>query len=240
MWLIRGWTCTVHGLQLHCDLNLSSDLLDGYQYWIVWRNGTSGFARHERTLRNKSESLAQTNNFEGKRNTLSARCGQLHIGCGATAHHEYFVRACYHREWKCAPSTNLWNNIFLQANLLNVTGSNKLQYNSLRPCRPCITAESKSALFSILNKHSELFSAGAETLGCTNLIYHMIDIGDSGLCVETYGVFPTSKTECSKQRWTNCKALLMEPSSTPFTIPTILVTKNGNWRSCITTANSTR
>ena len=45
---------------------------------------------------------------------------------------------------------------------------------------PVLTKEQKSALFALLNKHSETFSASAEDLGLTNLIYHTIDIGDSG------------------------------------------------------------
>ena len=45
---------------------------------------------------------------------------------------------------------------------------------------PALTREQKSALFALLNKHSEAFSDSAEDLGRTNLIFHTIDIGDSG------------------------------------------------------------
>ena len=45
---------------------------------------------------------------------------------------------------------------------------------------PALTREQKSTLFAFLNKHSEAFSASAEDLGRTNLIYYTIDIGDSG------------------------------------------------------------
>ena len=73
---------------------------------------------------------------------------------------------------------------------------------------PLHTREQKSALFALLNEHSEAFSANAEDLGRTNLIYHTIDIGYVVLCVRALGAFLTSKSECSKKRWTNCKALV--------------------------------
>ena len=45
---------------------------------------------------------------------------------------------------------------------------------------PALTRKQKSALFALLNKHSEAFSASAEDLERTNLISHTIDIGYSG------------------------------------------------------------
>ena len=50
-------------------LNLPSYLLDNYHYWTVLGDGTSGSARRERTLRDKSDFLVRTNNFESKPNT---------------------------------------------------------------------------------------------------------------------------------------------------------------------------
>ena len=100
---------------------------------------------------------------------------------------------------------------------------------------PAITAEQKSALFALLNKHSEAFSGSAEDLGRTNLIYHIIDIGDSGpvrqgmrrILHEQIGVL---KADIDKLQ----SARMVEPSSSPFASPTILVKKkDGSWRLCI-------
>ena len=43
-----------------------------------------------------------------------------------------------------------------------------------------LTTEQMSALFALLNKHSEAFSASVEDFGRTKYIYHTIDIRDSG------------------------------------------------------------
>ena len=100
---------------------------------------------------------------------------------------------------------------------------------------PALTREQKSALFALLNKNSEAFSASAEDLERTNLIYHTIDIGDSGpvrqgmrrISHEQIGVL---KAEVDKLQ----SARLVEPSCLSFASPTILVNKkDGSWRLCI-------
>ena len=98
-----------------------------------------------------------------------------------------------------------------------------------------LTTEQKSSLTAVLNKHSDVFSSGANDIGRTNLIYHTIDIGDSGpvrqgmrrIPHEQIGVL---KTEVDKLRGLG----MVEASSSPFASPTILVKKkDGNWRLCI-------
>ena len=73
----------------------------------------------------------------------------------------------------------------------------KLQVNKKRPVQkacgradPALTAEQKSALFALLNKHSKAFSASAEDLGRTNLIYHTIDINDNGSARQSMRLIP--------------------------------------------------
>ena len=48
-----------------CSIICSKNLI----YQTVWENNTLAFTRRERTLRDQSDSLVRTNNFEGKPNT---------------------------------------------------------------------------------------------------------------------------------------------------------------------------
>ena len=100
---------------------------------------------------------------------------------------------------------------------------------------PALTKEQKSALFALLNKHSEAFPASAEDLGRKNLIYHTIDIGDSipvrqgmrRIPLEQIGVL---KAEVDRLQ----SACMVEPSCSPFASPTILVKKTDrSLRLCI-------
>ena len=98
-----------------------------------------------------------------------------------------------------------------------------------------LTKEQKSALFELLNKHSETFTASAEDLGRTNLIYHTIDIGDSdsvrqGMRRIFHEQIVVLKAEVEKLQ----SARMVEPLCSLFASPTILVKKNGkSLRLCI-------
>ena len=100
---------------------------------------------------------------------------------------------------------------------------------------PALTREQRSALFALLNKHSEAFSASPEDLGRTNLIYHTIDIGDSGPVRQGMRRIPHEQIKVLKAEVDKLQsARMVEPSCSPFASPTILVKKkNGSWRLCI-------
>ena len=95
--------------------------------------------------------------------------------------------------------------------------------------------EEKSALFALLNKHSEAFSASAEDLGRTNLIYHTIDIGDSGPVRQGMRRIPHEQIVVVKAEVDKLQsARMVEPSCSPFASPIILVKKKDlSLRLCI-------
>ena len=119
--------------------------------------------------------------------------------------------------------------------------SGELQVNKKTPVQeachradPALTREQKSALFALLTKHSEAFSASAQDLGRTNLIYHTIDIGDSGPVRQGIRRIPHEQIGVLKAEVDKLQsARMVEPSCLPFASPTILVTKDGSWRHCI-------
>ena len=90
---------------------------------------------------------------------------------------------------------------------------------------PALTKQ-KSALFALLNKHSEAFSASAEDLKRTNLIYHTIDISDSGPVRQGMRRIPHEQIEVLKAEVDNLQsARMVEPACSPFASPTILANK---------------
>ena len=94
---------------------------------------------------------------------------------------------------------------------------------------------SKSQQCSRYSTNSEAFSACAENLGSTNLIYHTIDIGDSGPVRQGMRRIPHEQIKVLKAEVDKLQsARMVEPSSSPFTNHTILVKmKDGSWRLCI-------
>ena len=78
---------------------------------------------------------------------------------------------------------------------------------------PALTREQKSALFALLNKHSEAFSASAGDLERTNLIYHTIEIGDRGPVRQGIRRIPNEQIEVLKAEVDKLQsALMVEPS----------------------------
>ena len=100
---------------------------------------------------------------------------------------------------------------------------------------PALTKEQKSALFALLNKHSEAFSASAEDLRRTNLIYDTIDIGDNGRVRQGMRRIPHEQIVELKAEVDKLQSdRMVEPSCSPFARSTILFNKKDeSWRLCI-------
>ena len=140
------------------------------------------------------------------------------------------------RRKRCSLWTNLWNNTVCQNNLPNATVTNKTPVQeACDRADPALTRGQKSALSALLNKHSEAFSASAKDLRRTNLIYHTIDIGDSGPVRQGMRRIPPDQIGVLKAKVDELQsARMVEPSCSPFASPTILVKKkDGSWRLCI-------
>ena len=98
-----------------------------------------------------------------------------------------------------------------------------------------LTLDQKAMLKTLLQKHSTVFSTGPIDMGRTNLIYHKIELdADSvvrqGLRRIPHEQLPILKNEMEKLQ----KMGAIEPSTSPFSSPTILVKKkDGTMRLCI-------
>ena len=98
-----------------------------------------------------------------------------------------------------------------------------------------LVPEQRVLLESQLRKHASAFAAGSTDLGRTSLMYHRIEIGDSGLVRQPMRRVPHEhirvlKAEVDKLQ----KAGAVVPSTCPFASPTILVNKKeGSMRLCI-------
>ena len=98
-----------------------------------------------------------------------------------------------------------------------------------------LSSDQRGQLERLLRQHFNVFSAGPQDLGRTSLIYHRIDTGDSGPVRQAmrrvpHEHIPVLKAEVDKLQ----KAGAVEPSSSPFASPTILVKKkDGSMRLCI-------
>ena len=100
---------------------------------------------------------------------------------------------------------------------------------------PALTKEQKSALFALLKTYSEAFSLSVENLGRKNLIYHTLDIGDSGPVRQGMRRIPYEQIKVLKAEVDILQsARMVEPSYSLFASPTILVKMmDGSWRLCI-------
>ena len=233
---VRWWTSTVYTLQVHCELNLPSYQLDNYYYRTVWEECTSGFTRRERTLRDKSDSCSNQQLWRQAqyiKHALWSTTHRLWYHCSSWI---FRLRLWPLRRKRCSLWTNLWNNTVCQNNLPNATVTNKTPVQeACDRADPALTRGQKSALSALLNKHSEAFSASAKDLRRTNLIYHTIDIGDSGPVRQGMRRIPPDQIGVLKAKVDELQsARMVEPSCSPFASPTILVKKkDGSWRLCI-------
>ena len=98
----------------------------------------------------------------------------------------------------------------------------------------CAYCGTKVSTVRVLNKHSETVTASAEDLKRTNLIYHTINIGDSGPVRQGIRGIPHEQIGVLKAEIDKLQsARIVEPLSSPFASPTILVIMtNGSWRLC--------
>ena len=89
-----------------------------------------------------------------------------------------------------------------------------------------LVSKQRVLLEHLLRKHSSVFATSPTDLGRTNLMYHRIDIGDSGPVRQPirrvpHEHIPVLKAEVDKLQ----KAGAVVPSTFPFASPTILVKK---------------
>ena len=87
-------------------------------------------------------------------------------------------------------------------------------------------SEQRVPLERLHRKHTSVFAASPTDPGSTSLIYHQIDIGDSGPVRQSmrrvpHEHIPVLKAELYKVQ----KAGAVVPSTSPFASPTILVKK---------------
>ena len=98
-----------------------------------------------------------------------------------------------------------------------------------------LVPEQRLLLERLLHKHASDFAADPTDLGRTSLMYHRIDICDSGPVRQPmrrvpHEHIPVLKAEVDKHQ----KAGAVAPSTSPFGSPTILVKKkDGSMRLCI-------
>ena len=107
--------------------------------------------------------------------------------------------------------------------------------NAMKIANKALVPEKHVLLERLLRKHSTAFAAGRTDLGSTSLIYHRIEIGDSGPVRQLmrrvqHEHIPVLMSEIDKLQ----KEGAVMPSTSPFASPTILFKKNnGSMRLCI-------
>ena len=107
--------------------------------------------------------------------------------------------------------------------------------DAMKNADKALAPEQRVLLERLLRKHSTAFAAGPTVLGRTSLIYHRIEIGDSGPVRQPmrrvpHKHIPVLKSEIDKLQ----KAGAFIPSTSPFASPTILVKKkDGSMHLCI-------
>ena len=107
--------------------------------------------------------------------------------------------------------------------------------DAMKNAEKALVQEQRVLIERFLRKHSTAFAAGPTDLGRTSLIYHRIEIGDSGPVRQPmrrvpHEYIPVLKSEIDKLQ----KAGAVMPSTSPFASPTILIKKkNGSMRLCI-------
>lgn len=91
----------------------------------------------------------------------------------------------------------------------------------------------KEEVQELLSEYSDIFSKHPNDYGRTNLLYHVVDTGDSSpVRQRAYRVSPKLHTELQKQIDTLLEQDLIEPSTSEYSAPALLVKKKtpGQWR----------
>ena len=98
-----------------------------------------------------------------------------------------------------------------------------------------ITQEQRTQLQETLMEFADVFSSGPEDMGGTDYVEHTIDTGNSRPIRLPPRCLPISKQECETQEVEKMlKCGVIEPSSSPWASPVVLVTKkDGSTRFCV-------
>ena len=92
----------------------------------------------------------------------------------------------------------------------------------------------------LLAKFSDVFSAGPHDLGCNDLVKHHIDTGSSKPVRQPPKRLPWAKREDAEKCIQEMQERVIEPSSSPWSSPVVLVQKMAQTGSVWTTADSMR
>ena len=98
-----------------------------------------------------------------------------------------------------------------------------------------ITQSQRSQLQETLMEFADVFSSGPEDIGLTDQVKHTIDTGDSRPIRLPPRRLPISKQQCEEEEVHKMlKRGVIEPSSSPWASPVVLVTKkDGSTRFCV-------
>ena len=95
-----------------------------------------------------------------------------------------------------------------------------------------LTDEQKQTLLVVLGQNRDVFAKDISELGCTNLHHHVIDTGNAPpVSQRFYRTTPEKKEEIEKQVQQMLQDGIIEPSTTPWVSPVVLVKKkSGEYR----------
>ncbi|VDI61165.1 Hypothetical predicted protein [Mytilus galloprovincialis] len=98
-----------------------------------------------------------------------------------------------------------------------------------------LTDQQKQKLTTFLNENRDVFATSLKELGKTNVYHHKIDTGNSKpIKFRPYRTSPAAKQEIQKQIDELLKYVIIEPSTSEYSSPIVLVKKKDNsWRMCI-------
>ena len=98
-----------------------------------------------------------------------------------------------------------------------------------------LTDQQKQKLTTFLNENRDVFATSLKELGKTNVYHHKIDTGNSKpIKSRPYRTSPAAKQEIQRQIDELLKYDIIEPSTSEYSSPIVLVKKKDNsWRMCI-------
>ena len=97
-----------------------------------------------------------------------------------------------------------------------------------------LTETERMDVCQLLAKFSDVFSAGPHDLGCTDLVKHHIDTGSSKPVRQPPRRLPWAKREDAEKWIQEMQERVIEPSSSPWSSPVVLVQKkDGTNRFCV-------
>ena len=97
-----------------------------------------------------------------------------------------------------------------------------------------VGVDQREKIHSFLTEFADVFSTGPQDLGRTSKVKHKIDTGDARPIREAARLLPFSKMEeASKAIADMSRDGVVEPSSSPWAAPIVLVKKDGTSRFCV-------